>query len=235
VSLNCPKPKGVVPRAVVSLLAGFCLGVGPAPARQRAAGQTQDAFAPTRSAAAAGPLEAHQAQSSARPDSRTVLPAPEVEMDVVTILAAFPKQERPYVQQVVHAAKDLSLLNRQCAQKAAVYAQQGLPKAAQTLDLSDVSRFNQGYLEYFDPLRLYMKLSYRRLYGLTPPARFEKAHKYWLAYLAYALENLDHQRFEGKDSDSRPRHSPVEVAQYRAWAYRLFKENGMDLTPYMVR
>ena len=233
-SLSCPKPKAVVPRGVLSLLAGFCLGALPAPAREAAVPQESPV---AQRSAAAGTLESHQRQSTGIPDAKTVLPQPEVEMDVVAILAGFPKPERPYVQQVVHTAKDLSLLNQQCAQKAEVYAQKGLPKAssAQELDLSDVRKFNEGYLKYFDPLRLYLKLSYSRLYELKPPVRFEKAHKYWLAYLAYALENLDHQRFEGKDSDNRPRHSPVEVAQYRAWAYRLFKENGMDLTPYMVR
>ncbi len=228
--------KDMLPGAVLVLLVGLCFGLSPTAARDRPASAAPDGQA-THKSAAAGWLESHQSQPSGIPDARTVLPPPEVEMDVVTMLAGFPKQDRPYVQQVAHTAKDLSLLNRQCAQKAEVFAQKGLPRAtsAQELDLSDVSKFNQGYLKYFDPLRLYLKLSYRRLYELKAPARFEKAHKYWLAYLAYALENLDYQRFEGKNSDSRPRHSPVEVAQYRAWAYRLFKENGLDLTPYMVR
>lgn len=170
------------------------------------------------------------------PDPRTILPPPEVEMDVVRLLVGFPRDERPYIQQVVHTVKDLGLLNQQCAKKASLYWQKGVPKvsSAQELDLADVSRFNQGYLQYFDPLRTYLRLSYRRLYGIAPPSRFEKAHKYWLGYLAYALENLDHHRAGGKDPNTRPSHSPVEVAQYRAWAYRLFKENGLDLTPYLV-
>ncbi len=169
------------------------------------------------------------------PDPRTSLPPPEVEMDVVTLLAAFPRAERAYVQQVVHTVKDLGMLNKQCSKKAGVFWQRGYKRAAnkEELDLADVSKFNQGYLRYFDPLRAYLRVSYKRLYALPPPAKFEKAHKYWLAYLAYALENLDHQRNADKDQAAKPTHSAVEVTQYRAWAYRLFKENGLDLTTYL--
>src|SRR5262249_5586693 len=158
----------------VSLLAGFCLGVVPVPATS---GAVPKEVPTVQRSAAAATLESHQRQSSAIPDAKTVLPEPEVEMDVVALLAGFPQPERPYVQQVVHTVKDLSLLNQQCAQKAEVYAQKGLPKAssATELDLSAVSKFNQGYLKYFDPLRLYLKLAYSRLYDLKPPARFEKA------------------------------------------------------------
>lgn len=182
-------------------------------------------------------LAGHAYAETSLPDPKTVLPAPEVEMDVVRLLADFPRKERPYVQEVVHTAKDLSLLNKECSKKAAVYWQEGLPEvsAAEQLDLADVTAFNQGYLKYFDPLRFFLKQSYRRLYAMAPPKRFGKAHRFWLAYMAYALENLEHQR-EARDVDAaKPQHSPVEVAQYRAWAYRLFKENGLDLTPYMLK
>ncbi len=170
------------------------------------------------------------------PDPHTILPPPQVEMDVVKLLAQFPKEERPYVQQVVHTVKELGELNKQCAKKAALFAEKGVPKppAHERLDLATVTDFNESYLKYFDPLRQYMHWAYKRLYTVIPPPRFEKAHKYWLAYLAYALENLDHQRQTINSSGaSRPEHSPVEVAQYRAWAYRLYKENGLDLTPYL--
>lgn len=182
-------------------------------------------------------LKTSSTASGDLPDPRTMLPPPEVEMDVVHLLAEFPRPERPYVQNIVHTVKDLSTLNKQCAKKAALYWEKGLPKSIskETLDLADVSQFNEGYLRYFEPLRMYIKQAYKRLYSMEPPARFEKAHKYWLAYLAYALENLDTQKNAGKPTSARASHSPVEVAQYRAWAYRLYKENGLDLTPYLVQ
>jgi hypothetical protein len=168
------------------------------------------------------------------PDPRTTLPPPQVEIDVVNILADFPRQERPYVQMILHNVKDLQALNKQCTRKAAVYAQKDAPKHGRDqIDLADLSKFNQGYLRYFDPLRSYLRISYQRLYAVTPPARFQKAHKYWLGYLAYALENLDQQRM-GDKAPARPTHSPVEVTQYRAWAIRLFKENGLDLSSYLM-
>ncbi|HEY9869351.1 MAG TPA: hypothetical protein V6D08_09315 [Candidatus Obscuribacterales bacterium] len=214
---------------LAALVAALSWGTD-AQAREKAAKTALTTKAPAAAPATRGP------EAGDIPDPRTILPPPEVEMDVVRLLAGFPREERPYIQQVVHTVKDLGLLNKQCAKKASLYWQKGVPKvsSAQELDLADVSRFNQGYLQYFDPLRTYLRLSYRRLYGIKPPSRFEKAHKYWLGYLAYALENLDHQRSGGKDPNTRPSHSPVEVTQYRAWAYRLFKENGLDLTPYLV-
>jgi hypothetical protein len=177
------------------------------------------------------------ATSSAEvPDPHTTLPAPKVEMDVVNLLADFPKAERPYVQQVVHTIKEMGDLNKNCAAKAASYWEKGMPKVAakQSIDPAEAGKFTAGYLRYFDPLRYYMKEAYRRLYGQQPPARFEKAHKYLLAYLAYALDNLDNQRLGLKGQAAKPAHSAVEVTQYRAWAYRLYKENGLDLTPYLV-
>jgi len=170
------------------------------------------------------------------PDPRTALPPPQVEMDVVNILADFPREERPYVQKIVHTVKDLQQLNKQCTKKAAVFAQKGLPRSSgrDQVDLANLSELNQGYLRYFDPLRAYLRVAYKQLYALKPPPRFEKAHKYWLAYLAYALENLDQQRSGDRSPASRPSHSPVEVTQYRAWSCRLFKENGLDLAPYIV-
>jgi len=171
------------------------------------------------------------------PDLRTTLPPPEVESDVVNLLADFPREERPYVQQVVHTTKDLTELNKQCAKKAAVYWQKGMPAVSSggELDPGSVNKFNQGYLRYFDPLRAYLREVYKRQYALKPPGRFERAHRYWLAYLAFALENLDAKSAADQPTPPKASHSPVEVTQYRAWAYRLFKENGLDLTPYLLK
>lgn len=183
----------------------------------------------TSKAAGAGDGET----SKEMPDPKTTLPSPQVEMDVVNILADYPRQERPYVQTILHNVKDLQQLNRQCTKKAAIYAQKDTPKRREQIDLADLAQLNQGYLRYFDPLRSYLRVSYQRLYGMEPPARFQKAHKYWLGYLAYALENLDHQRL-GDKAPARTTHSAVEVSQYRAWAIRLYKESGLDLSPYLL-
>ncbi len=162
------------------------------------------------------------------PDPKTVLPPPQVEMDVVNILSDFPRDERPYIQLIVHSAKDLQQLNKQCTRKAALFAEKGTPKHVDADSALDAD----GYLRYFDPLRSYLRLAYKRAYAVKPPLRFDKAHKYWLAYLAYALENLDQQRHP--KGSTQTEHSPIAVAQYRAWACRLYKENGLDLSAYML-
>lgn len=228
-------------RLFLLLWASFVLGsVAVALAESPSRTALNTSLNPSRSGSGARVKDASESERSGQssqdvPDPKTTLPPPQVEMDVVDILADFPRQERPYIQLVVHTVKDLQLLNKQCTKKAALFAQKGVPKhvSVDQIDLADVSKFNQGYLRYFDPLRSYLRSAYKRFYAVQPPQRFEKPHKYWLAYLAYALENLDQQRL-GDQAPARPSHSPVAVAQYRAWACRLYKENGLDLSAYVL-
>lgn len=176
--------------------------------------------------------EARQAKPIVEiPNPRTSLPPPAVEMIVVNLLADFPQSERPYVQQVVHMESELATLGKECSGKATNFWRQRFPviEKSEELNLVQVNQLNEGFQRYFDPLRLYLKVAYRRAYYLHPPSRFSEAHKYWLAYLNYALESLNKSRLVNTNTAY---HTPAEIVHYRWWAHKLFKESGLDLTPF---
>lgn len=145
-----------------------------------------------------------------------LLPAPGVEPDIVSILSQFPRQERSYLQLVLHTVKDLQTVASRCRLK---------------MDKVDTA---QAHLRAAAALESYLRVSHSRLAALPPPARFEKAHKTLLAYLQYAELNPDQEIAE---TGGQP-HALVplnEVALRRQRAFALYQAGGLNLSTFMSR